>query len=292
MLGKRPLEDVALWRRADLVGAEVVGASAAGVVLRPVLRHVVRYRAGGGPIVAVDRGLGVRVDVIQERKAPDQGVGVRGDPFPEQGEVLVAVPARVVPQDLVVGAVLLDDEEDVLDRPVRPDRGVRGRLLLVDRMDLAVRLRRLVADLLVAREAQDARAAPHDRGQVLEAVDEVVGIVRGVRVGPFRFGPTPSPRAEIQASLPSTGARCRHGGVGAHGQAADELERLRAALALVGRIAAVGTGEREDRDGVLSGIGGEQVAAVLGDGHLGGASYLRPSAVRVRAFASASGAWC
>ena len=166
---ERPLEDVALGGRADLVGAEVVRATAPRVVLGPVLDHVVGDGAGGRPVVAVDRGLRVRVDVVQQRKARGERVQVRGDFLAEQGQRRVAVAARVVAQHLVVGAVLLDDEEDVLDRPVGSDRRACRRSLAVDRDDLAVGLRRQLADPLVGWGSAGSPTAD-DRRQVLEAV--------------------------------------------------------------------------------------------------------------------------
>ena len=114
------VEEEALRGPGDRVDPEVVGAPAAAVVGVPVLRHVVRDRGGRGPEVAVDRGLGVRVHVVEQREAPGERVGVRGDPVAEQRELGIAVAARVVAQHLVVGAVLAHDVEDVLDLVARP----------------------------------------------------------------------------------------------------------------------------------------------------------------------------
>jgi hypothetical protein len=64
------------------------------------------------PVVA---DLGVHVEVVEEDEFPGQGVGVGGDLFPEQAEARVAVALLEVAQDLVVGAVLPDHVEHVLD---------------------------------------------------------------------------------------------------------------------------------------------------------------------------------
>ena len=235
---ERPLEDVALRRRAHLVGAEVVGAAPARVVLRPVLHHVVRHRPRGGPVVTVDRGLRVRVDVVEQREPARQRVGVRRDSSAEERQVRVAVPTRIVPKDLIVGADLLDDVEDVLDRSARTDGCVGRRVLLVDRVDLAIGTRCQVSDLKIARELEDPRAPAHDRGQVLEAVYEVVAVVGGVRIRAVRIRSHAQPASGYPGKLAVHGAGCDDGRIGAHRKPAHELEgRHRARGGRVTRIA-------------------------------------------------------
>ena len=57
--------------------------------------------------------------MVEQREALRERVRVRRDVVAEQGQLRVAVAARVVAEDLVVGAVLAHDVEDVLDRAVR-----------------------------------------------------------------------------------------------------------------------------------------------------------------------------
>ena len=66
--------------------------------------------------------LGVDVEVVEEDELGGEGVGVRGHLLAEEGQVRVAVALRQVAEHLVVGPVLADDVEDVLDR-----RGLAGR---------------------------------------------------------------------------------------------------------------------------------------------------------------------
>jgi hypothetical protein len=66
--------------------------------------------------VAVVAHLRVDVEVVEQHELAGERVRVRRDLLSEQGQVRVAVPLRQVAQDLVVGAVLADDVEDVLDR--------------------------------------------------------------------------------------------------------------------------------------------------------------------------------
>ena len=70
----------------------------------------------------VDRRLGVRVDVVEQREALRQRVRVGRDVRAEQRQLRVAVAARVVAEHLVVGAVLAHDVEDVLDLAAGPAR--------------------------------------------------------------------------------------------------------------------------------------------------------------------------
>ena len=155
----RLVEQEARGGPGDRVDAEVVGPCPAAVVRVPVLRHVVGDRGGRGPEVAVDRRLGVRVHVVEQREALRQRVRVRRDLLAEQLELGIAVAARVRAEDLVVGAVLAHDVEDVLELAVlgrRPERRVGRRVLRVGRADLAGRARGEPAQAPVGRELQDA----------------------------------------------------------------------------------------------------------------------------------------
>src|SRR2546421_2780944 len=75
-----------------------------------------RSECAVAPIVAVGRDLAVDVKVVEQHKAPGDGVRVRRDGVVEDGEVRVAVSLRQVTQHLVVGAVLPDDVDHMADR--------------------------------------------------------------------------------------------------------------------------------------------------------------------------------
>ncbi len=132
------VEEKAGRRPTDGVDAEVVRAPARGVVGHPVLHDVVRDGAGRGPEVPVDRGLGVRVDVVEQPEALGERVLVGRVGLAEQRQLRVAVAPGFVAHHLVVAAVLLDDVEDVADlRGARGDRAAGRGLLGVDRTQLA-----------------------------------------------------------------------------------------------------------------------------------------------------------
>ena len=218
------VEEVVVRRLAHLIGTEVVGTATPGVVLRPVLDDVVGDGARRRPVVAVDRGLGVGVDVIEQREAPHEGVHVGREVLAEQGQIGVAVATRIVAEHLVVGAVLPHDVEDVLDRAAGSDRRPGRRRLGVGGDDLPIGVGGEPADAAVAGEVQDAGVAAHDRGQVLEAVDEVVAVERGPRVGAVRVWPNAEAASGYPDELALRVGR-RHGRVGAEREPTDQLER-------------------------------------------------------------------
>ena len=82
-------------------------------------------------------GADVRVDikVIEEHKLAGQLVMIGRDVFPEQEKRGIAVAFFHIAQYLIVGAVLLHDINDMLDRGKR-----------VSRIELGVRVRRIGKD--------------------------------------------------------------------------------------------------------------------------------------------------
>ena len=100
---------------------EVVAAAAVGVVGRPVLLDVVVGHRGGRPVVAVGAHLGVGVEVVEEHEPLGELMMVGRDVPAEEHERGIPVPCRQVAQDLVVGPVLLDDVDHVLDERRVPD---------------------------------------------------------------------------------------------------------------------------------------------------------------------------
>ena len=93
------------------VGAEEIAARVAAERLFLVIAD----RALRGPLVAVGRHHAVAVVVVQQDKLLGQGVVVGRDPPTVVAELRVAVALGKVAEDLVVGAIFLDDIDDVLD---------------------------------------------------------------------------------------------------------------------------------------------------------------------------------
>ena len=82
---------------------------------RPVLLDVVGGVGGVGPLVAVGAHFAVAVEVVEQHELLGDGVVVGRDLAAEQAQARVAVALGDIAEDLVVGAVLLDDVDDVLD---------------------------------------------------------------------------------------------------------------------------------------------------------------------------------
>ena len=89
-----------------------------------------------GPRMTVHTDLGIAVQIIDQEKLFGQAVLVGRHRTSENGESRVAVALWQVPKNLIVGAVLLDDINDMLDRRTHPhpigqdgssDRGRLGR---------------------------------------------------------------------------------------------------------------------------------------------------------------------
>jgi hypothetical protein len=103
-----------------------------------------------GPGVAVDRDFAVTVEVVEEDVLLDEGMLVGSDLLAEEDEFGVAVGVRDVAEDLVVGAVLFDDVDDVLDGAGLAD-ALRDDARLLRRAGLCeqrVVIRRVGGDLL------------------------------------------------------------------------------------------------------------------------------------------------
>ena len=77
--------------------------------------HVIADEALHQPLVAVEADGAAGVEVVERHVAFGQGVVIGGDVAAVHGELGVAIAAAEVAEHLVVGAVFLDDEEDVLD---------------------------------------------------------------------------------------------------------------------------------------------------------------------------------
>ncbi len=127
------------------------------------------------PFVAVGADLALDVEVVEQHELADQGVVVGRDGLGEQADARLAVAFGHVAEDLVVGAVLLDDVDDVLDRRGVADlRGNRvpgrgqgaadaGRIAPSQRAALVDRLR--VGRHLAWRRAWGSSTASPGRGR-------------------------------------------------------------------------------------------------------------------------------
>ena len=77
--------------------------------------HVVADKALHQPLVAVEADGAAGVEVVEQHVAFGQRVVVGRDVAAVHGELGVAVTLADIAEDLIVGPVLLDDEEDMLD---------------------------------------------------------------------------------------------------------------------------------------------------------------------------------
>jgi hypothetical protein len=95
----------------------------AGVAGGHHLLTVVRDVGGGGPDVSLRTDLGIHEEAIEQAEAPGQRVVVRsnGD-VGEIEEARVAIAFLQVAQDLIVGAILFDDVDDVAEGRIAPRR--------------------------------------------------------------------------------------------------------------------------------------------------------------------------
>ena len=82
---------------------------------QPALLGVVVGHVRRRPLVPLQRLLGERVEVVEVRKALGERVQVRRDVAAEERQIGAPVGAREIAEHGVVGLVLADDEEHVLD---------------------------------------------------------------------------------------------------------------------------------------------------------------------------------
>ena len=107
-------ERTAVGDRHGAVAVIRVGPRVADVeVLEVIIRHAL-----GGPGVAVGAVRPADVSVVEQGELAGELAVVGHDRLAQAAQLRVAVALRQVAEDLVVGAVLLDDVEDVLDPAV------------------------------------------------------------------------------------------------------------------------------------------------------------------------------
>ena len=94
--------------RGSLADAAVIG--------RPQLFIEIGGVARVGPRMTVHTDLGIAVQIVEKEKLLGQAVLVGCHRTSENGESRIAVALWQVPKNLIVGAVLLDDVNDMLDR--------------------------------------------------------------------------------------------------------------------------------------------------------------------------------
>jgi len=106
--------------------------------------------------VAVRRQRALVIEVVEDPEGIGQGVGVRRDRGAELGQGGVAVALPDVAEFLVVGPVLPDDQEDVLDLGRAAEPGRDGVVFGVN----------------------DTLRSGFDPGQIAAAAAQVVGTLR------------------------------------------------------------------------------------------------------------------
>ena len=92
----------------------------------PEFLHEVSRVGTHGPFVAVGADFAFDIEVIEQDEVAGEFVMIRRDAFGEETEFGIAVALRQVAEDLVVGAVFLDDIEAVFDRAGGTDAGGDG----------------------------------------------------------------------------------------------------------------------------------------------------------------------
>ena len=219
----------------------LVLAHAVGVAARPAgegALQVVGADRGRAPLVAVGAEDAGAVGVVEQDELAGELVLVGGDPLAEDAQARVAVARRDVAQHLVVGAVLLDHVDDVLDRGSarRSARARRGR---AGRGAAAGAPRRCARAGGCARPSRSARGSSRVVGQRHERERAVV-VVRveaggaGGRLAPRRsgFGVDGVALDVGDAERPAGGVEDERAGKPADG---DEAPQLRLAVRRVER---------------------------------------------------------
>ena len=116
--GDGPVPDVATGgSRGDKGAFAGIGKLlAVAVAERPLLLDKVGSKGPHAPLMAVGADLTLHIEVVEQDKLAGQGVVIGGDLLRKQTERRVAAALRHVAEDLVVGAILLDDVDHMRDR--------------------------------------------------------------------------------------------------------------------------------------------------------------------------------
>ena len=148
------------------------------VTHRPGLLDEIGGIGAHGPLVAIGADFTLDVKVVEQHKVARQPVVVGSDALVEQAKARVAIAFGQVAEDLIVGAIFLDDVNAILDRSglthFNGDRIV-GRALGSDakvRLYRAatIRLRgpggQLVLELVALRQVDDLQRAKKQTADV------------------------------------------------------------------------------------------------------------------------------
>ena len=93
----------------------VVGVLLTAIADGPSLGDVVGNRRGGRPDVAITRDIAAVIEIIENAELASELVLVGSDVLAVHGERRVAVSGGEIAEDLIVGAILLDDVDDVMN---------------------------------------------------------------------------------------------------------------------------------------------------------------------------------
>ena len=136
------------FRRIREPPRRLLGVLAAPAIdQRPDLFDVIGGVGGHAPFVAVGAYLAVNIEIVQEHELPGQRVVIRGNALGKNAQPRLAVALRNIAENLVVGAVFLDDVDAVFDR---------ARLAKLAR-DRIARLRRATGWTAVGVEPDNTR---------------------------------------------------------------------------------------------------------------------------------------
>ena len=109
--GNRRISDIDV-----AVGAlRIVTEASLGVIDRISLLGRINRASSRTPLPALIADVGWVVKIVELDELFRQGMLIRRDEFGELGEVRVAIAGRQIAKDLVVGTVLFDDVDYVLD---------------------------------------------------------------------------------------------------------------------------------------------------------------------------------
>ena len=125
-LGGGLVPEIAAGRPGDFIEGTFGGiwdAAVAPIAQGPDPLDEIRGICPHRPLVAVGADLTLDVKVVEEHELSGQSVVVRRDGLGEQADVGFAVAFFHVAEYLVVGAVFLDDVDDILDRRRVADLG-------------------------------------------------------------------------------------------------------------------------------------------------------------------------
>ena len=97
-------------------GIGIFAAPIMAVAERPEFFDKIRGIRAHAPFMAVGAHLALDIKIVEQHEFARELVVVGRDFFTEQTQARIAVALRQIAQDLVVGAVLLDDVDAILDR--------------------------------------------------------------------------------------------------------------------------------------------------------------------------------